>query len=401
MECIGITDSAALPDGRDVSGLKGSQEPKIEPTGSLTENVFGQSAVSSSLSESSVDIIAVLGPIGLGKSTLSQFIQNHLKSQGLATCIIDGDDLPGLGKDITRNLSSERAPLTLWRVLQSIARGEIPILSIGGGVAAKSFRDPSCVLPKLIAKAFGLQQSDMKLTLVVPDDLDVYSNTDRVVASTEWRVAQGLWKLPKGQTLSIFGKSIAKLSKENRKFAEAFQADATTVVQQPVVDHGSYQSYSMECRGVFDHVTANHPRSPPMCNQVRLLVTIPNSKAGHITLSYCKEGGLIVPEMSEEPVSMEVVKVSCTKDGCRSTPSAFVPSGAFVGELPLPDNAHVTLTTGPHQPFCLGHVVKAFNDGDTEVSLHSKSGPVTYGIKVETVPTTVNVVTSFGVVNVM
>jgi hypothetical protein len=43
MACYGITDSAALPDGRDVSGLKGSQEPQ-------TENVFGQSAVSSSLS---------------------------------------------------------------------------------------------------------------------------------------------------------------------------------------------------------------------------------------------------------------------------------------------------------------------------------------------------------------
>jgi hypothetical protein len=358
--------------------------------------------------KSSVDVIGILGPIGLGKSTLSQVILEHLESQGLATCIIDGDDLPGLGKEITRNLSSERAPLTLWHVLQSIARGEIPILSIGGGVAAKSFRDPSCVLPKLIAKAFGLQQSDVRFTLVIPDDLDVYSNTDRVVASTEWRVAQGLWNLPKGQSLRIFGNSIAKLSKENRKFAEAFQADATTVVQQPVVDHGSYQSYSMECCGVFDHVTANQPRSPPMCNQVRLLVTVPNSKAGHITFSYCKEGGLIVPEMSEAPVSMEVVKVSCTKVGCRSTPSAFVPSGAFVGELPLPDNAHVTLTTGPHQPFCLGHVVKAFNAGDTEVSLPSlpsktpsKTGPVTYGIKVEPVPTTVNVVTSFGVVNVM
>ena len=43
MACYGITDSAALPDGRDVSGLEGSQEPQ-------TENVSGQSAVSSSLS---------------------------------------------------------------------------------------------------------------------------------------------------------------------------------------------------------------------------------------------------------------------------------------------------------------------------------------------------------------
>jgi hypothetical protein len=64
MACYGITDSAALPDGRDVSGLKGSQEPKIEPTGSSTENVFGQSAVSSSLLKKGFDLDLALADNG-------------------------------------------------------------------------------------------------------------------------------------------------------------------------------------------------------------------------------------------------------------------------------------------------------------------------------------------------
>ena len=100
-----------------------------------------------------VFLILIIGPIGYGKSTL---MRNLCNKEGNFTPI-DGDDF--LPRNLVLNLRSRRNKMTWDHIIASICRGEVPVLSTGGGALwcdGKKF-DSNVSQFQLYAEKMGLK----------------------------------------------------------------------------------------------------------------------------------------------------------------------------------------------------------------------------------------------------
>ena len=148
-------------------------------------------------------VVVVVGPIGFGKSSYSsrickvlneKFAEEGQKRAGAGACEdlfvhIDGDQLsfPGKGerqgKDsaaagdkedqaLVMRLSQERGPYSMWCVLDKLHRGQIPVLSCGGGILFERGRganaDWTFLLRHYISEAFG-PDCNVKVVAVLSD----------------------------------------------------------------------------------------------------------------------------------------------------------------------------------------------------------------------------------------
>lgn len=144
-----------------------------------------------------VTIIAVVGPIGSGKSTLG-----HKIAEAIDGVHIDGDKLPGFEKN-TITLGQERNQATYSEVMKVVNNGKIPIISCGGGVLDNLFEQ--------VQKCFN---ADLKLIKI---GITGFSD-EQTKAVLRKRIANDEWEVPKGQKLEQFLNLMVKRSNDNSKF---------------------------------------------------------------------------------------------------------------------------------------------------------------------------------------
>jgi shikimate kinase len=77
---------------------------------------------------SKINIVLLLGPVGVGKSTLG-----NLLVKKIGGVHIDGD-LLDLKEDEVSKLGEERGDYTRYKIIEAIMNGQVPIVSTGGGV---------------------------------------------------------------------------------------------------------------------------------------------------------------------------------------------------------------------------------------------------------------------------
>jgi len=77
---------------------------------------------------SKINIVLLLGPVGVGKSTLG-----NLLVEKIGGVHIDGD-LLDLTEDEVSKLGEERGDYTRYKIIEAIMNGQVPIVSTGGGV---------------------------------------------------------------------------------------------------------------------------------------------------------------------------------------------------------------------------------------------------------------------------
>jgi len=85
-----------------------------------------------------VPIIFVFGPVGVGKSTISNLIES---SNPELFKHIDGDILDLSMKEVL-SLSSERNEYTIYKIVEQLIQQKIPVVSIGGGVLLSNKQIP-------------------------------------------------------------------------------------------------------------------------------------------------------------------------------------------------------------------------------------------------------------------
>lgn len=360
----------------------------------------GAPSVPTSTAPSTINIVLILGPVGIGKSTTGVAMVNNLNKRGLSAVHIDGDELD-LGMAKVLNLGQERAPYTIWKVVSAIASGYIPVISSGGGVFAKGWNDPSFALSKMVAKAFSMSVDMVHTTLVVPKKANqVYRDRDRVKATVMWRLKQGIWSLPLRKTPEAFAADIAKLSMSNEKFASNFCVSATHVVEIPVVDCRKYSTYDTTVEEMqMLHLTCANPINMPIpvANQDRLLAFVPGlPKAGHITLGY-HHGRPQCLSQANWTTCMEVNGLVFRGGRSKKGPACWAP---FPHRDDLPQTAHVTMNSGPHEPRHMRELTEAWIN-KREARVRRKDGDIdTYIIDVTQTGVVATIGPAFGVITV-
>ena len=199
-------------------------------------------------------VVIVLGPIGSGKSKM----MNMLCSQNALFEPIDGDKL-GLGTDITLRLGAERNPYTLWKIIEALMQGKIPVISCGGGVLF-DFKG-NLILRDSILRTLGISVNIIALCSGDSSDIEsvfdfdtstlplMYQDAAVVNATVLERVKLGEWKLPekfkKKGGVQGFAKMIATNSSNNVKFARKVFEESDSSFIFPMVTRQNYDTYSV------------------------------------------------------------------------------------------------------------------------------------------------------------
>ena len=153
-------------------------------------------------------IIIILGPIGFGKSTMGNWLANHLPS----SVHIDGDLF--LPRNIVENLKKDRNWVTISHIVSAIMKKKIVIVSCGGGALCSN----DCFLPKVLSSLF----INAKLVLLHPDDMNSYDDKIRLEKVIKDRKMRGEnWNKDTSTFLDI--------CKRNKKFVDILMPYAKEV----------------------------------------------------------------------------------------------------------------------------------------------------------------------------
>ena len=248
--------------------------------------------------QNTIKIVEITAPIGHGKSTLANAFERGI----FGSVSIDGDVL-GLAKGEALKLGGERNEFSRWRVIEAIMRGQVPIVSTGGGVfdykgtnqfdritkqtfgisteltahvpgqsyqCCKKDSDWTVELSEedqsKLAKFSEEKQTDErnKLCMATLTNLvkPIYNETSHVCEVVKRRLADGEWTLPvsPGNQMQLdkcktdgervdqmdklrkqFLNSIASLSKKNCQFALSAAYAATNVYTFPQIDYEKFK----------------------------------------------------------------------------------------------------------------------------------------------------------------
>lgn len=351
-------------------------------------------------------VIVVVGPVGSGKTSVAKFITNSKSHYSLVD--IDGDDL-GLGSATTLKLGGERNPFTVWRVIETLMEGKIPVLSTGGGAICNS---GNVILRDSIHSVLGIS---VKMIVLAPnrgndfvlvehfskDFKDLYEDSSLVVETVKDRVARKEWQVPdkfiskkSGVDVKKFAEKIANLSQNNQKFCEKLFEEADLIFGFPCVNRNNYKKIqALDTRMITNEISQVKPFSPEKSGrfmQLRILCQVTSDSVdfmGHITWKFDAERQLecSLLELRELTSSYnpKIGKIY-TLEGKDAKNKVCKISLAIPAKTVHPDDStHITISAGSHQPMWMKTVALAIRNGESEVELPTKNGleKISYAIK--------------------
>jgi shikimate kinase len=244
---------------------------------------------------------------------------------------IDGDVL-GLGAELTMSLKAERNAFSLWKIVETLMQGNIPVISTGGGIL---FNKTKCLLRETIYKTLSINVN--LILFVASDSVDqvrvtnnmesakflstTYNDYDQVKNTIIQRVTQNLWKIPNnyktkkdttgidGFTTLIFGKS-----KENQKFSEMLIEEADSSYAFPIITEKEYEKRILSIENSLLNINIHAPeacskKKQGKFSQIRILTEIiekgNRTFVGHITHTYDSSRGIsMTPENLDSLVTL-------------------------------------------------------------------------------------------------
>ena len=164
-------------------------------------------------------VILVLGPVGYGKSSFAELLCRKNKKFHH----VDGDDF--LPRNLVLNLRSRRNKFFWDHIIAAICRGEVPVVSTGGGALWCNGKesDPNISQFQIYAEKMGLK---INFITFVPEDLSAYDDRAAMEACTAERISRG-------EDWSISMDNLFALSSGNKQFAELFGKVSQTVHKFP------------------------------------------------------------------------------------------------------------------------------------------------------------------------
>ena len=366
----------------------------------------------------SVTIIVCVGPIGSGKSTFGA----ELAAKSAKFVHIDGDVL-GLGAAIVETLGRERNDFTLWRITEALMRGQIPIISTGGGAVCSPGQTPTSRIRHFVRSTLGigcrtilclpldqsLSSSDApqaKSTVKLWDPklnlTDIYLDQQSVRNSIIERVKRGDWTPDPKLPVEKFAQIISNKSKENAKFCSALALDATYIYSYPRI---SSQNYGIQKTFDMEQILSNVVYPPDLSagkfNQLRILVQI-DSFCGHITWKYDAKQKIpfSVADFDElrakYPAQMSGQMIKVQDLSAKYCYQFAIPSE------PIHDDksTHITINCQNHFPQDTRQMALALAEGQPKVQLLLKDNKTTIEYDMEhavRTPCTIRVLATFGI----
>ena len=254
-------------------------------------------------------VIITIGPIGIGKSTISEKIKNLYNNNYDEKLIhIDGDKL-----DMNMNevllLKSERNNYSLWLIIKALMEKKIPIISTGGGILFDNGKNLSFNLRR---KIMEILQIDVKIILLIPnneidnlvikhtidtnnkDIQSIYDNNDieNIIIS---RINRNEWVIPKNfhENQESFIQFINNKSKNNFIFANILTQEADIIISYPIIKSINYnkiKNTDLNIGLIKDKILYNPCAIPNYgyFKQYRILAKLPEpyNYYHHITIAY-------------------------------------------------------------------------------------------------------------------
>lgn len=346
-----------------------------------------------------VPIIIVTGPIGIGKTTISEkiFDQVKLLFPNTKFSIVDCDKLD-IGCEKIMQLGKERSPYTISYILNVIRSGIIPIISTGSGVL---FNNNNCIL---FQKAIAILGVELDLHLFIPrfdtDSINflpmnsyvpeiisnIYKNerTNLLVSHVVIeRIKRGEWQEPEKQKTADFAKVIAGKSSRNLEFALKLSELATTIYTFPVITSDNMlQSFALPT--TFQIIEDLSVISSVQITQLRACASLFNLdgklvKMAHSTLEYFNSSST----MNIEDINSKLTKLpSSPISGTIATFTSIDKIHSIIvayPDIPLLEihtdgSTHFTIDSGKHIPMHMKSVISALRIGDKTISLLQREG---------------------------
>lgn len=342
------------------------------------------------ITDKSCTLIVFVGPIGCGKSTMSKTLNIP------NSVVIDGDDLD-LGTDIVLKLGKERNDYTRWKIIETLMKGKIPIISTGGGVLFSNAG--KLAICDIISKVLKL---NCNIITFIPenDDIDrLYDDNERVEQCIKDRVSRGEWKIdPKFSNINSFVKFICSLSRKNKQFAKTLVNVSSQVHQYPIIDKNNFDKVNLDV--MLD--VQNTPPSNGIFSQIRFLTMVDN-KCGHITVSFDGKG-------QTEYSLDDFAQLNKFYERIINGTFYKVISGKNIYTFACPDKAfhksgltHITLDCGFHNPVDTGKIIEALKNNKESITLVTRRGQsIEYNLaNIEKKNVEIQVLGSFGLQTVL
>lgn len=263
-------------------------------------------------------VILCLGPIGSGKSVISNLITDNMSS---TIEHIDGDLLDFDHLEDVLQLKSERNDYTIWLIIKSLMLHKIPILSTGGGLLYTFGKKLEFILRARINQILNI---DVKILLLIPSnditdfklidknaiDLSkLYQDNKLVIQAIKHRVSSGKWKVPlefygksskknkleqeNVTAFNNFSKKMANVSEKNRLFVENLLPEVDNIILFPLINSENYNQI-INTRLDYSCINSKIIKSqeiPSLGNfmQYRILVKKRDNTYGHITIEFNKD----------------------------------------------------------------------------------------------------------------
>lgn len=382
--CAALTFEGFVPEVGDV-GLHLQLSEKVNEVFDSRIDYVKQfmPKISTSKMNGEHTVIVVLGPIGSGKSTTGQGLEEQIPGSQH----IDGDTVVSSGH--TQKLGPERNLTTLTMVLLAILAGKIPILSSGGGVLFEGRKNPQYHLANYLEKTLGVR---INLVIYIPcevTELETFYKSWNVSSVIKYRIEAELWEVPNGKKPEQFIKDIQKRSENNWKFPQMLVGHAGEVLTfQPVVPGIAKTSTTLpKALKLSEEIEIIN------YNQLRLLVGFfigNNWKMAHITLDYSggKPNSIRVSDYQvlrsfitgkKLPATHVIFQGETKKDGCSFLalkPCVELSQMLLLLVDPLrnnPHELHVTVNTGKHQASTMGKACLQWHEHPDEVSIPNTS----------------------------
>ena len=331
------------------------------------------------------DLILFLGPFSFGKSTYANLLENL---SGPRFRHIDGDTL-NLDNSTVSAIGAQRNELSLSVIIESLMRGEVPIISCGGGILTSGFgsKKKTFYLREYVRKTLSIE-IDITTVLVsktlteaeinpcdpdaVFEALRVYTESDSLVErNINGRVERREWTVKPGDMPTIL-----KKSRDNKEIARLIISESDYLFVVPIYNYPETPRIPLlvnHCRNYQSSLV-----QIGKFTQKRLLSRVYENGeflcTGHFTLKYNGKGfqGYSIP-----PIQRRVIRAlffEITSD-----------DGKNYCKIALPDEdypereqySHITVINASHENAEMKNIAQALFDKRHSINIPKKGGKET------------------------